>query len=74
MLLITSCFVVVCRRWYSGALYSPNNFTAWADGQPDNFVYRQGLNVAFLLDNNKMWDDFYHTMYQEFVCERRSNE
>lgn len=59
-------------RWYNGALYTADNYTAWADRQPDNFLNRQGLNVAFLLDNNKMWDDYFQTMYQEFVCERRT--
>ncbi|WIA37225.1 hypothetical protein OEZ86_014175 [Tetradesmus obliquus] len=59
-------------RWYNGALYTADNYTAWADRQPDNFVNRQGLNVAFLLDNHKLWDDYFQTMYQEFLCERRT--
>jgi hypothetical protein len=59
-----------CRGWYSGAEY-PSNYTAWAEYQPDNYFRGQGFNVAMLLDNNKMWDDYYHWFFQEFVCERK---
>jgi hypothetical protein len=62
----------VCRSWYSGATYSYNtNYTNWGDNQPDNFADDQGLSMALLLDNQLMWDDYYHFMYQEFVCEQK---
>ncbi|WIA37224.1 hypothetical protein OEZ86_014174 [Tetradesmus obliquus] len=58
--------------WYSGEAYKyGTTYTNWGGGQPDNYGYVQGRSMAFLLDNQNQWDDYYQFMYQEFVCERR---
>lgn len=63
---------IFCRAWYSGEAYKyGTTYTNWGAGQPDNYGYVQGRSMAFLLDNQNQWDDYYQFMYQEFVCERR---